>query len=62
MPGRGRLGSGLGVRVAADGDWESLAHGAALEADLHGGEVEGIEDNVNPRPDQGGIDLEGIPV
>lgn len=57
---RCRLGACLGVGVAPDGNRDPLAHGAALESDLDGGHVEGVEDDRDTGADQCGVDLEGV--
>jgi hypothetical protein len=38
-----------------------LSHGAAVPADLHAGEVERVEHQLDLAPDERGIDLVGVP-
>ena len=58
-PPRGGPGGGSGGRSTTG---TPCAHRPALEADLDGLHVEGVEDDFDTRPDQGGVDLEGVAV
>jgi hypothetical protein len=48
------------VDVAAQLEWDRRAHGALLVADLDPGQVEGVEDQLHGRADQGGVDLVAV--
>ncbi len=48
--GGGLLGAGFGVGVAADDVRDRLPGGPALPADLDAGQVERVEDQLDPRP------------
>jgi hypothetical protein len=61
-PDVGLFGAGLGVGVAADPVGDCLAEGALLVADLDVGEVEGVEDQLDPAADQQRVDLVGVGV
>ena len=62
------VGAGAGAASGRAWGWEwrpmttgsALAHRPALEADLDGGQVEGVEDDLDARAHQGGVDLEGV--
>ena len=56
------LGSGAGVDVSSDPVGDALDHRPPPEADLDLGQVEGVEDNLDSAPDQGGVDLVGVAV
>jgi hypothetical protein len=60
--GRGwLLGAGFGVGVPADDMRDGLPGGRALPADLDGGQVERVEDQLDLAAGQGGVDLVGVP-
>lgn len=65
-PGRRRrgrdrgLGLGFGVRVPGDQVRDRLAEGAAAEADVDVGQVEGVEDQLDLTADQRRVDVVGV--
>ena len=59
---RGRFGSGLGVGVAADAMRDRQPHRRAVVADLDGGQVERVEDQLDLAAGQGWFDLVEVAV
>jgi len=56
------LRSGAGVDMSSDPVGDALAHRPPMEPNMDLGQVEGVEDNLDSAPDQGGVDLIGVAV
>jgi hypothetical protein len=60
LGGAGGVGDGGGVDVAAELERDRGSHGALLVADLDVAQVEGVEDQLHGRADQGRVDLVAV--